>query len=201
MEVTFLKENHHNLFENKPLQLKNFICKDCTAKKSEYEYSNTDDIPKDILNLAYVEISLGTYPIVVTTPLMVCPFGFNKENNQLTLQFTNVKENSEMNSFFRFIQELEDKQMKYLGITEDESDIYISQIRYDKKGRYDPNLLTKIPFRNTKYLVDIKNKDSACSISNIYNFTKVRCDIFIDKIWKYNDKYVCKWKVNKILIQ
>ena len=73
-------------------------------------------------------------------------------------------------------------------------------IRYDKKGRYDPNLLTKIPFRGTKYLVDIKNKDSACSISNIYNFTKVRCDIFIDKVWKYNDKYVCKWKVGKILI-
>ena len=48
--------------------------------------------------------------------------------------------------------------------------------------------------------VDIKNKDSACSISNIYNFTKVRCDIFIDKVWKYNDKYVCKWKVSKILI-
>ena len=200
MEINFLKENHHNLFENKTLQFKKYICKDCTAKKSEYEHDNSENIPKEILNLAYIEILSGKYPIMVTTPLMVCPFGFNKENNQLTLQFTNVKDNSEMNSFFRFIQELENKQMEYLGLTEDETDLYISQIRYDKKGRYDPNLLTKIPFRGTKYLVDIKNKDSACSISNIYNFTKVRCDILIDKVWKYNDKYVCKWKVSKILI-
>ena len=35
------------------------------------------------------------------------------------------------------------------------------------------------------------------NISNINKFSKVKCDIFIDKIWKYNDKYVCKWKVNK----
>ena len=36
--MPFLKNNHHNLFENKPLQFNNFICKDCSAKKKEYEY-------------------------------------------------------------------------------------------------------------------------------------------------------------------
>ena len=29
---------------------------------------------------------------------MLCPFGFDRQNNQMTLQFTNVKTN-EMNSF------------------------------------------------------------------------------------------------------
>ena len=200
MEVSFLKNNHHNLFENKPLQFNKFICKDCTQKKLEYEHDSTDKIPKNILNLGYIEVSLGKYPIHVTTPVMVCPFGFNRQNNQLTLQFTNVKDNSEMNSFFRFIQELEEKQMKYLGLTEDENDLYLSQIRYDKKGRYDPNLLTKIPFRENRYEIEIKNKDIGCTIDNIYNFSKMRCDIYIDKIWKFNGKYVCKWKVKKIYV-
>jgi hypothetical protein len=201
MDPSFLKNNHHNLFENKKLQFSNFICKDCTQKKLEYEHSeSTGEIPKDILNLGYIEISVGKFPIYVTTPLMVCPFGFNKQNNQLTLQFTDVKTNSEMNSFFQFIRELELKQMEYLGLTKDENDLYLSQIRFDKKGRYDPNLLIKIPFSNNRFDVDIKNKDESCSISNIYNFSKMKCDIYIDKIWKFNDKYVCKWKVKRILI-
>ena len=29
---------------------------------------------------------------------------------------------------------------------------------------------------------------------------KLKCDIYIDKIWKFNGKYVCKWKVKNILI-
>ena len=199
--MSFLKNNHHNLFEGKPLQFNNFICKDCTHKKKEYLFqeSGSED-PKNIPNLGYTEISIGKYPIYVTTPTMVCPFGFNKENNQLTVQFTNVQTDSEMNSFYNFIQELEMKQMAYLGLDEEDADLYISQIRYDKKGKYDPNLLLKVPFQKNKYDVDIRNSDSDRSIANIYNFSKMKCDIYIDKIWKFNEKYICKWKVKKILL-
>ena len=51
MEVSFLKNNHHNLFENKPLQFNKFICKDCTQKKLEYEHDSTDKIQKNILSI------------------------------------------------------------------------------------------------------------------------------------------------------
>ena len=47
---------------------------------------------------------------------MVCPFGFNKGTNTLTLQFTNYKTDSEMNSFLRFVKELELKQMQFIGL-------------------------------------------------------------------------------------
>ena len=102
--MSFLKNNHHNLFEGKPLQFNNFICKDCTQKKKEYEYQEkTNKLPKNITNLGYIEISLGRYPIYVTTPIMISPFGFNKGNGTIYLQFTNVKDDSEMNSFYNFI--------------------------------------------------------------------------------------------------
>ena len=102
--MPFLKNKHHNLFENKPLQFNNFICKDCNAKKKEYEYQEGgDSSPKDILNLGYIEISLGKFPIYVTTPLMVAPFGFNRQINQIYLQFTNVRSDPEVNSFYNFI--------------------------------------------------------------------------------------------------
>ena len=196
----FLENRHHNVYNKYPHNYKIYICKDCTESKKEYVNYTHNEIPKNILNFGYMEILSGQYPIVITTPLMVCPFGFNKESNSMTLQFTNVKKDPEMNSFYNFIQEFEMKLMDKLGLSEDDSDLFLSQIRYDKNGKYDPNLLIKVPFIKNSYNVDIRTKDSPCSITNIYKFSKLQCDIYVDKLWKYNDKYICKWKVKNILI-
>lgn len=200
MEKEFLINRPHNYYFDKTITYKNYICKDCSQQKKEYETCRDRCSPKEIPNLGYIEVSLGKFPIVVTTPVMVCPFGFNKGTNILTLQFTNYKTDPEMNSFLRFIKELELQQMQYIGLDEEESDLYLSQIKVDEKGRYDPNLLLKVPFKNNGYDVNIKNKDSSISVTNIYKWTKLKCDIYIDKIWKFNGKYVCKWKVKNIII-
>ena len=196
----FLKNIHHNVYLDKPLTYRKYICKDCTDKKKEYEFLGGDEVPKTIDNLGYIQISLGRSPIYITTPEMVCPFGFNKENNILTLQFTNINTDNEMKSFYKLIQNLEMDQMKYIGLTEDDIDLYISQIRYDKQGKYDPNLVVKVPFNNNCYDVDIRCKGSTCSVTKLYNFSRLKCDIYIDKIWKYNGKYICKLKVKKIFV-
>ena len=196
----FLKNFHYNIYDGKELSFKKYICKDCTQKKKEFEYDGTNKLPKDMLNIGYIEVLSGMYPVKVTTPVMVCPFGFNKQTNQIYLQFTNLKTDHEMNGFFNFIQNIEHQQMKYLGLTSEDLDLYISQIKYDKKEKYDPNLIVKIPFHLNKYDVDIRTSDKDCSIANIYNFSKMKCDIYIDKIWKFNGKYVCKWKVTSILL-
>ena len=196
----FLVNRHHNIYEGNDLRFKVFTIKDCSMKKKEYEPYKGDSLPKDLPNLGYVEIYSGSHSIVVTTPTMICPFGFNKSTGQIPLQFTNVTTDSEMNSFFSFIQELEFKQMKYLGLTDEETEQYISQIRIDKQERYDPNLSAKVPFQANRYEVDIRCEDSDCSVARIYSFSKLKCDIYIDKIWKFNDRYICKWKVKKILI-
>jgi len=203
--MSFLKNQHHNLFEKHPLKFNNFVCKDCSAKKKEFVYQEGGDeesYPKDILNLGYIEVSMGKFPIYVTTPIMVAPFGFNRQTNQIYLQFTNVRTDSEVNSFYNFIQNLEMQQMEYLGLDEDDADLYISQIRHDKNGKYDPNLIIKVPFSKNKYDIDIHNSEGEeCSISNIFKFSKMQCDIYIDKIWKFNEKYICKWKVKKIQLR
>jgi len=197
----FLLNRNHNFYIGKNITYKDYICKDCSQKKKVYEICKDKECdPKDILNLGYIEISSGKYPIVVTTPIMVCPFGFNKGTNTLTLQFSNYKTDSEMNSFLRFIKELELQQMQYIGLDEDEADLYLSQIKVDEKGKYDPNLILKVPFRENGYDVTIKNKNTSISVTNIYKWTKLKCDIYIDKIWKFNGRYVCKWKVKNILI-
>jgi len=201
MEKGFLLNRNHNYYIGKTITYKDYICKDCSQKKKEYEVCKEDDChPKDILNLGYIEVFAGRYHIVLTTPLMVCPFGFNKRTNTLTLQFTNYKTDPEMNSFFRFIKEIELQQMQYIGLDEEEVDMYLSQIKFDGKGKYDPNFILKVPFRENGYDVSIKNKSSSISVTNIYKWTKLRCDIYIDKIWKFNGKYVCKWKVKNILM-
>jgi len=201
MEKGFLLNRNHNYYFEKDITYKNYICKDCSQKKKEYEICKDDGChPKTLTNLGYIEVGIGRQQIVLTTPLMVCPFGFNKGTNTLTLQFTNYKTDPEMNSFIRFIKDLELKQMQYIGLEEDESDLYLSQIKVDAKKKYDPNFILKVPFKNNGYDVSIKNKDSSISVTNIYKWTKLRCDIYIDKIWKFNGKYVCKWKVKNILM-
>ena len=136
--------------------------------------------------------------ILITTPVMVAPFGFETKGGFLfKLQFTNYKSDSEMMGFYKFIKNIKFLNIKYLGITDNE-DLYRSQIYHTEK--YDPLLLVKVPFLNNRFNVDVYHESYNLNISNINKFSKVKCDIFIDKIWKYNDKYVCKWKVNKILI-
>jgi hypothetical protein len=195
-----LKNLHHNIYEGKQFTYKIFSIQDCSAKKKEYEPYQGNQIPKEIPNLGYINIQIGKYPIMITTPTMVCPFGFNKSTGQLPLQFTNVKTDPEMNSFFNFIQRFEFEQMKYLGLTDEDSELYISQIKFDKKERYDPNLSVKVPFYGNRYDVDIYSEDSNNSLTRIYNFSKVKCDIYVDKIWKFNDHFICKWKVKRVVI-
>ena len=66
---------------------------------------------------------------------------------------------------------------------------------------YDPNLLVKVPFKNNKFEVDIRSENyNNVSIMSIGKFTKMKCDIYIDKIWLFNDRFYCKWKVRRIYI-
>ena len=37
------------------------------------------------------------------------------------------------------------------------------------------------------------------AVTNIFKFSKLASSIYIDNIWFFNGKYVCKWKVKKIL--
>ena len=180
----------------------NFDYKDCTNPKDGYEINRLDEKPINLKKLAYIEMILNRKEYLkITTPIMVCLFGFNNRNNEICLQFTNHKTNKEMDDFYNFIEKMEHIQMKYIGFGEDNCDLYNSQIRQDKESKYDPYLVVKVPFRNNKYEVDVLNKENNyCSITNLYKFTRVKCDIYIDKIWKYNDRYICKWKVEKILL-
>ena len=190
----------HDTIKLEKLGLHHMSCKNVNSKKKEYETCKSD--PLTDLKYMYSQLAYMSHPkLIVTTPIMVCPFGINKQgtNFKMCLQFTNYSSDNSMNSFHEFIQECEFNQMKHLGLTEDTSDLFLSQNRYDKRGKYDPNLEVKIPFSYNKFQCDIFSDDyEGVGIMNISKFCKVQCDIYLDKIWKYNDNYVSKWKVKMI---
>ena len=199
----FIKFNNFETLKNYKINFNCFDYKEYNSKNKEYELSKIEENskPNKLNKLAYIEIKANTYPINIQTPEMICLFGFDKNTNQICLQFTNYKTDERMNLFYNFIQQMEYLQMKYIGLNKKNCDLYNSQIRQDKNEKYDPYLIIKVPFRNNKYEVDVKRKDNNYnSITNLYNFTKVKCDIYIDKIWKYNEKYICKWKLKRLLI-
>ena len=197
-----LKNITHDLYKVDQIKYTKYLIKDCSVKKKDIEYilDKSKENAVDIKNIGYVSLYYNKNPLIyVTTPIMVCLFGLDKRTKQMSLQFTNLESNSEMKSFFDFIENIEVNNMKNLGIDEDNYDKYINQIRYDKDRKYDPNLSVKVPFVNNRYDIDIYSEGySLINIENICNFTKMKCDIYIDKIWKWNDVFTCKWKAKVI---
>ena len=197
-----LKNITHDLYKVDQIKYTKYLIKDCSVKKKDIEYvlDKSKENAVDIKNIGYVSLYYNQNPLIyVTTPVMVCLFGLDKRTKQMSLQFTNLESDSEMKSFFDFIENVEVNNMKSLGIDEDNYDKYINQIRYDKQRKYDPNLSVKVPFVNNRYDIDIYSDDySLINIENICNFTKMKCDIYIDKIWKWNDVFTCKWKAKVI---
>ena len=195
-----LKNITHDLYRVDQIKYTKYLIKDCSAKKKDYVLDKSKENAVNIKNIGYVSLYYNQNPLIyVTTPVMVCLFGLDKRTKQMSLQFTNLESDSEMKSFFDFIENVEVNNMKNLGIDEDNYDKYINQIRYDKDRKYDPNLSVKVPFVNNRYDIDIYSDDySLINIENICNFTKMKCDIYIDKIWKWNDVFTCKWKAKVI---
>ena len=165
-------------------------------------YKEVKDIRNfsQILNLQILK-NLHLY---VTTPVMKCLFGVQNKgggNFQMNLQFTDLDEDPNMKQFHDFIEGCEFYAMKYLGLDENDSDRFISQIYHDKKGMYEPNLNVKLPFQYNQFLTDIYSEySSGVNIFNIRKFQKMECDLYVDKIWRMNDKFYMKWKCKVIHI-
>jgi len=202
MSVQLTNRYHETIDPNK-IHYEYFKCKDMSVKDKDKVYTKCkSSLCKEDPCFGYIQIYNQKYPsTTVTTPIMTCPFGIQNQghNYSLSLQFTDLDEDPYMKSFYDWIQSMEFAQMKYLGFNEDDTDSYITQIKYDKKGRYDPNLLVKIPFHYNKFQTDIySDSHSAINLFYLQKFAKIQCDIYIDKVWKYNNQFVCKWKVSCI---
>jgi len=196
-----IKNVSHDLYKIEDIKYSKYLIKDCTAKKKEFVPDKSDEDAINIKNIGYIGLYYKGNPLIyVTTPVMVCLFGM--KNQIMSLQFSNYTTDDEMGSFFNFIKNIELNNMINLGIT-DEKDTgkYTSQIRYDKEGKYDPNLSVKVPFVKNCYDVNIYSDEyDTCNIRNLNNFTKMKCDIYIDKMWKYNEQFICKWKAKVIYL-
>ena len=181
------------------IKYENYDLKNPNVKNKEYILSDENAASNE--KLAYIQVIYNNNPIIyVTTPKMFCPFGLNKNGYIMNLQFTNYKTDKEMNGFFEFIKNIEFQQMEHIGLDESNIDLYKSQIQYSKNDMYDPSLVVKLPFKYNKFETDIYSDDFPLSIFNIQKYMNMKCDIYIDKIWKFNDKFYCKWKVRNIFI-
>ena len=196
--MTKLKYILNDTIKFNNLKSKPFLCDDMSVKQSDKEYTLCEGCIKDHPQFGYLQLYYGKTPyLYVTTPPMKCLFGIQKNGSsfQMSLQFTNVKEDKQMSSFFEFIRQVEFECMKQLGLNAAETEKFISQIKYDKKEIYEPNLSIKLPFSYNKFQTDIySDHTNILNIFQIKPFTRMQCDIYLDKIWKMNDKFYTKWK-------
>ena len=200
--------------DNKKIRFSHYLCDDMSVTKLSEKTFTTHDDTKDHLGhegqqikdhpcYGYSQLYYSRDPFFyVTTPPMKCLFGVQKSFTTtftMSLQFTNLAGDPEMKQFFEFIQNTEFECMKALGLEDSEAGRFISQIKHDAKGRYEPNLVVKIPFRGTGFDTDIYSDDyPIVNILTIPSFKMIQCDIYLDKIWKTNDRFCAKWKTKCI---
>ena len=198
--------NHYNNIKIENIIITPFLCDDMSVKQCEKKYStcNNKEYCKDHPRFGYLQLYLGKKPnLVISTPPMKCLFGVQKTGNNfnMSLQFSNLKEDANMKFFFDLIQNVEFECMKKIGLDETDADNFISQIKQDKNNKYDPNLSIRLPFHKNSFQMDITSENSSIiNIFNIQNFTNMQCDIYLDRIWQMNNKFYAKWKCSKIHI-
>lgn len=198
-KLSNLKHIYYERYSIDSIRYENYNLKNPNVKDKEYVLDNNDAVKNE--KLAYIQVIYNNNPILyVTTPKMFCPFGLNKKGFIMNLQFTNYQTDPEMNGFFEFIKNIEFQQMAHIGLDETNSESYMSQIQYSKNDVYDPSLVVKLPFKYNKFEVDIYSDNFTLSVFNIQKFMNMTCDIYIDKIWKFNDRFYCKWKVRNIYV-
>tara|TARA_B100000287_G_scaffold347066_1_gene334868 strand:+ start:142 stop:747 length:606 start_codon:yes stop_codon:yes gene_type:complete len=198
-KIKNLKHIYYERYSIDNIRYENYNLKNPNVKEKEYVLDDSDAVKNE--KLAYIQVVYNNNPILyVTTPKMFCPFDLNKKGFTMNLQFTNYKTDPEMNGFFEFVKNIEFQQMAHIGLDETNSDLYMSQIQYSKNDVYDPSLIVKLPFKYNKFEVDIYNDDFPLSVFNIRKYMNMTCDIYIDKIWKFNDRFYCKWKVRNIYV-
>ena len=182
------------------LNFKRYKCDDMSIiKMNDKTYSKCSDLDKDHPCFGYITVGYLKNPqLYVTTPVMKCLFGVQNKgsgNFQMNLQFTDLEEDPIMKQFYDFIEGCEFYAMKYLGLDENDSDRFVSQIYHDKKGMYEPNLNVKLPFQYNQFTTDLYSEfSSGVNIFSINKFQKMECDLFVDRIWRMNDKFYMKWK-------
>ena len=105
--MSFLKNINCDRYKIEDIVYKTFTCDDCTAKKKEFSLCENGDCPKNLKNFGYISLQYLQNPIVyITTPVMTCLFGVDKNTWNMSLQFTGLKTDTEMKTFFRWIDPL-----------------------------------------------------------------------------------------------
>ena len=147
---------------------------------------NIEKIKFNKINNEIIQILYDDNRIEINTSLVNIPFGLEKEYSNYILKL-------EISNELRYIIEsIEKKIDEFLNIEIN------TQIRKTKNCL--PLLICKIPYKNNKFFCEAITKNN--NFINIYNLQKneiLECVIYIDKIWRYKNKYYYKWKVNKII--
>ena len=148
----------------------------------------------------YIKLTYYNNSLQFWTPLMFCPFGLEKNYNNyvIKLSFANIinGEKSLNEDFLNFINTFENKNKEHLKV---DNENYISQIF--TRPKYDPMLILKVPSYNENINIDIINKAGDTMISSdIKKGKMIRVLIEVDNIWDYNNKFTCKFKCSKIII-
>lgn len=121
----------------------------------------------------------------------------------LRIKFNNIKalfgiENEYKNLILKLLIENTNDREKLNQINEKISSILNKSVK--NQLREDNVLICKIPRIKNKITTEIKDKNGYYNIYNISKNQYINCELYLDTIWKFNDKYYYKWNYKKIYV-
>ena len=147
----------------------------------------------------YIKYNYQT--LFLKTPLMISPFGINKNQNNYYLDLSLDKETTNIAFFYQWLQEFESK-VKYLLKEVDPELIdnnFVSCIKYN--GDSFKNLRTKVDSKNGDTKINIHSKYQDKDLSKKLKQGKMYCLLKCQSVWKMNGKWGYSWRVEDIFVK
>ena len=147
----------------------------------------------------HIKVLHQNSPIYLQTPWLPIPFGLDEQFNNFSIKLSLSRKNPEATSFYELIKNIENHHQEYISSLENEVN-YGSQIKEGENK--DPLLTIKLPFRYRRLETKFFKSDGSSTTSKDLNpMVQVKCNLEMDSIWKFNNKYYAKWKAKQIWIQ
>lgn len=125
--------------------------------------------------------------LIMRTPPMRMPFGYEDYYGKIMfkLEFSNIDNDPIMKSFYENILRLEQKNMEFFGVTENE---YKSCIFKNEHSEYPPLLIVKVEKRRNKPVCTIVDNGeyTAKTVFEFKKGDKVIADVVFERLWKYD---------------
>lgn len=168
-----------------------------------YQNFDFDKVSYEIIekNPQHIRLKYDSKPLSIKTPIVGLPFGLETVYNNYILKFSlkDYQTNPDVSGFLNLLLALESHIENFINDKVEKNGKLSSQIIFDKNQKFPPLISSKLIQYKGHVTTKIISIDSQFNTYlDIKSSSNVEAELLIDSVWKFGDKYYCKFKVSSL---